>query len=204
MYNPPMEQPSLKKKHIITIAGRPGSGKSTTSKLVASKLGYGHFSSGDLFRAIGKERGLDVFDANLAAETQKDIDEQVDQRLRDIGANDDNLVIDSRMAWHWIPNSFKVFLDLDLEVAAKRIIANADAARLRHENVPNNSKEYAKVLQGRLNSEARRYKNLYDANPYDVDNYDLVVDTDANSIEGVASRVLEAYQKWLVEEKVPA
>ncbi|MGZ6005361.1 MAG: nucleoside monophosphate kinase, partial [Candidatus Saccharimonadales bacterium] len=52
------------KRQIITIAGRPGSGKSTTAKMVASKLSFEHFSSGDLFRAIAKEWGIDVLQAN--------------------------------------------------------------------------------------------------------------------------------------------
>jgi len=194
----------FQKKHIITIAGRPGSGKSTTSKLVAAKLGYKHFSTGDLFRAVGSERGLDLLSTNLAAENHKDIDAIVDEKQREMGETKDNLVIDARLAWHWMPYSFKVFLNLDLEVAAKRIIANTDAARLRHEHVPDDPHEYAQILQQRLGSEAKRYMNTYQANPYDTSNYDLVVDTDVNSIEEVASKVIAAYEKWLVEAKIPA
>ena len=196
-----MEKPTIK-KHIITVAGRPGSGKSTTSKLVASKLGYEHFSTGDLFRTVGSERGLDLLSTNLAAENQKDIDAIVDDKQREMGETKDNLVIDARLAWHWMPYSFKVFLDLDLEVAAKRIIANTDAARLRHEHVPNDPQEYAHILQRRLNSESKRYMNTYQANPYDTSNYDLVIDTGTNSIEEVVSAVIAGYEKWLAEAKV--
>ena len=106
----------MEKKHIITIAGKPGSGKSTTSKAVAHSLGFTHFSSGDFFRAIGKERGIDVFQANLVAEAEEDIDHLVDEKLRTLGENEDNMVIDSRMAWHWMPYSFRVYLDLDLSL----------------------------------------------------------------------------------------
>jgi cytidylate kinase len=186
----------MQKKQIITVAGRPGSGKSATSKLVAKILGYDHFSSGDLFRQLGEERGLDVLHANLNAEQNAEIDHLVDGRLQEIGANDDNLVVDSRTAWHWMPQSFKVFLDLDLEVAAKRIIANMDKERMESENVPSNPAEYAKMLQERLDSEARRYENLYGINPYNKDNYDLVVDTAENNLEEVAQIVVDAYVKW--------
>jgi cytidylate kinase len=191
-----MEILNQDKKKIITIAGRPGSGKSTTSKAVAKLLGYEHFSSGDLFRAIGRERGLDVYDTNLAAEQEQLIDQLVDQKLQEIGTTQGKVVIDSRLAWHWIPASFKVFLDLDLEVAAKRIIANTDAARLRHEHVPGDPKEYADILQKRLDSEARRYKNLYDANPYDKSNYDLVVDAGVNNANRVAEMIIEEFRRW--------
>lgn len=186
------------KKHIITIAGRPGSGKSTASKAVAQKLGYEHFSSGDLFRAIGKERGLEVHQANLVAEKEGgDIDHFVDQRLQEIGAQRDRLVIDSRLAWHWMPYSFKVFLNLDLEIAAERIISSMDPVRLDHEHIPNDSKRYAVLLQQRLESESRRYRKLYEANPYDLENYDLIVDTGNHTPEQVTAQILEAYKKWV-------
>jgi CMP/dCMP kinase len=191
-----MEQPP-KKKRIITIAGRPGSGKSTTSKGVASYLGYEHFSSGDLFRALGRARGLDVLHTNLLAEQEKDIDQLVDQRLQDMGATQERLTIDSRTAWHWIPDSFKVFLDLDLEIAAKRIIKNTDPERRKFERIPDDPKEYALNLQKRLDSEARRYENLYKINPYDTKNYDLVVDSGGSTPDEVVAQIVEAYDKWL-------
>ncbi len=188
---------SMDKKHIITIAGRPGSGKSTTAKEVASRLGLQHFSSGDLFRELGKERGVNVLQANLNAEQNAEIDHLVDQRLRDIGATEDKKVIDSRMAWHWMPASYKVFLDLDLEIAAQRILDGMDEARLANEHIHRDPAEYAVILQQRLDSEARRYDSLYKVNPYDTTNYNLVVDTGANSIDQAVEQVIQGFQQWL-------
>lgn len=185
------------KKHIITIAGRPGSGKSITSKKLARELGFEHFSSGDLFRKLGEEQGLDVLHTNLNAEQNKSIDLAVDAKLREIGETQDNLVIDSRTAWHWMPQSFKVFLNLDLDVAAQRIIANMDEERMKSENVPGDNHAYALQLQERLDSETRRYKSLYEIDPYDTANYDLVVDTDKNSIDDVVAIIRDAYQRWI-------
>lgn len=190
------DQP-MQKKHIITITGKPGSGKSTTSKAVAVELSYRHFSSGDLFRSIGNERGINVLQANLSGEHDSSIDHLVDQRLRDIGAEEDNMVIDSRTAWHWMPFSFRVYLDLDLLTAAERIILSTDLARLETEHIPNDPKEYTVALQQRLDSEARRYKKLYDVNPYDIGNYDLVVDTKINSTEQTVALVLNRFYDWL-------
>jgi cytidylate kinase len=187
----------VQKKHIITIAGKPGSGKSTASKAVAAELGFQHFSSGDLFRAIGKERGTNVTQTNLAAEKNADVDYLVDQRLRDIGSGEDQVVIDSRMAWHWMPYSFKVYLDLDLEVAARRILQNIEPARMESEHIPKEPAEYAAALQTRLDSEGRRYKALYDVDPYDHSNYDLVIDTSASGPEEVLAEILNKYKAWL-------
>jgi cytidylate kinase len=188
---------TMDKKHIITIAGRPGSGKSTASKALAAQLGYEHFSSGDLFRAIGRERGIDVFETNLAAEKEREIDDLVDQRLRDIGKEQEEVTIDSRLAWHWIPNSFKVFLSLDLEIAAKRILKDMDEHRMKHEHIPDDPRKYAERLGHRLKSETQRYKKLYDADPYDMSHYDLVIDTSKTKPEDVVAKILDAYHAWL-------
>ncbi len=192
----------MDKKFIITIAGKPGSGKSVTSKMLAARFGYQHFSSGDLFRAIGKEHGIDdVREINLAAERgELNVDELVDQRLRDIGQTEDQIVIDSRTAWHWIPQSFKVYLDLDLVTAAERILKNIDDFRSSHEYIPDSPEEYALLLEERLASETRRYRKLYDVDPYDTRNYDLVVDTKVNSIEEVVAIIVRHFKDWSAKD----
>ncbi len=187
----------MAKKKIITIAGKPGSGKSTTSKKVAAELGYMHFSSGDLFRAIAKERGIDVYEINVLAETEKEIDRQVDKRLQEMGQTEHDLIIDSRMAWHWMPDSFKVYLDLDVNDAAERILKHADPKRLEAEHIPDTVEAYAHQLQRRLDSESKRYFDLYGVNPYDTNNYDLVIDTKINNIQEVTEKILAAYKTWL-------
>lgn len=185
------------KKQIITIAGRPGSGKSSTAKGVTALLGFQHFSSGDLFRALAKEQGIDLMQANLTAEENTEVDKLVDARLREIGANEDQLVIDSRIAWHWIPASFKVFLDLDLETAARRILDDMDDIRLASEHIHRDPVEYAQILQKRLESENRRYKALYNIDPYDMSNYDLVIDTAANDLEKAIEQIVQGFRSWL-------
>jgi len=187
----------MNKKHIITIAGRPGSGKSTASRELASQLGWQHFSSGDLFRALGRERGMDVLQTNIHAEGGKsDVDDLVDARLREMGETEDYLVIDSRTAWHWIPTAFKVYLDLDVHTAARRIIASMSDERLVAEHIPENADEYAAMLQSRLESENRRYENLYGISPLVLTNYDIVVDTAVNDAEQTVNRIVEAYTTW--------
>jgi cytidylate kinase len=182
-------------KRIITVAGKPGSGKSTTAKILAKELGYDHFSSGDLFRSVAKEQGQDVLQANKGAEKDSSIDHLVDQKLRDIGKNEDKKVIDSRTAWHWMPRSFKVYLALDFESAAERILSNMDQERIEAEHIPSDPKDYAEVLSARLDSENGRYDTLYGINPGDEANYDLVVDTSTHSPQEVANIILEAYER---------
>lgn len=187
------------KKHIITIAGKPASGKSTTAKLVAERLGFSHYSTGDLFRAIAAEHQQDVLEANLHAEQNADfdIDAQVDDRQRNLGVKEDNFVIDARLGWHFIPQSFKVYLDLDTVTGAERILSNPDAERNLKENIPETPTEYAGVLDERLTSESRRYEKLYGVDNHNHENFNLVIDTKVNNPDQAATLVIEAYKRWI-------
>ena len=63
------------RKLVITIDGPAGSGKSTTAKLVAKKLGYAYLDTGAMYRAMtvkALRNGLDLEDANgLARQAQE-------------------------------------------------------------------------------------------------------------------------------------
>lgn len=187
----------MKKKHIITIAGGPGSGKSTSAKAVAERLGFKHFSSGDLFRELGKERGIELLQANKSAKAHEELDPLVDNKLRQIGATEDNIIIDSRTAWHWIPSSYKVFLDLDLRIAAQRILNESIESRLSNEYVHQDPEEYGHLLKQRQEGETKRYLEKYGINPYDLSNYDLVIDTSSNNISEVVEKVVKGFNKWI-------
>lgn len=189
------------KKHIITISGMLGAGKSTTAKQLAEELGYLHFSSGDLMRAIGKEHGIDdIRQVNLENEKDHKFDYLVDERLRQIGKNENEIIIDSRMAWHWIPEAFKVFLDISLDDAVPRIMASISPERRTTEHIPDDPKEYKKLLKERMDSENRRYYKLYGVDLYDLSQYDLVIDTRNNPFDAVVEEVLTAYRLWLASK----
>ncbi len=187
----------MQKKEIITIAGKLGSGKSSTAKRLAVELGYDHFSSGDLFRAVAAEQNKSVLDANKNAEHDSRIDHLVDERLRDIGKHETKKVIDSRTAWHWMPNSFKVYLELPTPVAAERIIAKMHERQDANEDIPESVDAYAAQLEERLASENRRYDSLYGIDPSRPENYDLVIDTSDYSLEDVVTRIHQRYNEWL-------
>lgn len=184
------------KKELITIAGSLGAGKSSTAKAIAKALGYQHFSSGDFFRQIAAKRGESVEATNLSAEMQKDIDHEVDDLLKQMGKEKSTLVIDSRMAWHWMPDSFKVFLDLDADSAAQRIFQDV----LQKSRVSEDAKTVKDVrasIERRFASEQKRYLSLYGVNPTDRKNFDLVINTKDNDLTAVVNIVLQKYNEWL-------
>jgi cytidylate kinase len=183
------------KSEIITIAGALGSGKSSTAKLVASALGYSHFSSGDLFRAVAKERGLTIEEINKVAELEVEIDHAVDERLQQM-ADESKFVIDSRMAYHWIPNSFKVYLDLEPHAAAERIYNHIKKeGRLSQE--AESIEQLLEATQERQASEKKRYLSLYQVNVEDLSVFDAVIDTGPIPLVGVGDLIVEKYKNWL-------
>lgn len=182
-------------KEIITLAGSPGSGKSSTAKVVASALGFGHFSSGDLFRQLAAERGESIEAMNISAEVQRDIDLKVDKLLQDIYRAQEKLVIDSRMAWRWMPHSFKVFLVLDPDTAAERIFNNLREQGRQSEDAKSIAEVRASI-ERRFASEQKRYRALYDVNPTDPLNFDVVINTRHNDLPTVSAIVIAAYRAW--------
>ncbi len=182
-------------KRIITLAGAVGSGKSSTAKGVAQKLGFRHFSSGDLFRKIAKERGLSIEAINLTAEEQKEIDHQVDELLQKMGREESEFVIDSRLAFHWMPESFKVYLSLDPDTAAERIY-NHIVTEGRVSQEAQSVEEVRKNIDIRVTSERKRYMNLYGIDTTDTSPFDLLVDTKKNNLAQVIAIVLDSYKKW--------
>jgi cytidylate kinase len=188
------------KKNIITIGGLLGSGKSSTAKAVASALGFRHFSSGDLFRQIAAERGESIEAMNISAEAQRDIDIKVDKLLQEMYRNEEKLVIDSRMAWHWMPGSFKVFLVLDPETAARRIYVHLQQGGRTSEDA-RSVEEVRNSIDRRFASEQKRYAGLYGVNPTDPLNFDIVINTKHNNLETVTTMLLAAYQAWRMDEE---
>jgi len=184
------------KKRIITIAGFPGSGKSSAAKGVALHLGYEHFSSGDFFRKMAAERNLSIEEINFTAETQKEIDREVDKLLVKMGKEKNDFVIDSRTAFHWIQDSFKVFLDLNPRIAAERTFAQIQKEG-RKSQAGSSVEEVYENTAKRVESERKRYQNLYNIDVTDKTNFDLVVDTEINNLEEVIEIVIKAYKKWL-------
>ncbi len=188
------------KKHIITIAGTLGSGKSSTAKKLSELLGYKHYSTGDFMRSIADKRGLSLGDLSILAESDTSIDKELDDRNKEIGQMLD-IVLDSRLGFYFIPDSFKVFLELDLDIAAERILEDKknNANRSTESSGSFDTKEsIVKEVESRFNSEKKRYKDLYGIEDQTAhSNFDLVINTKDNSLEEVVEEIISKYNNWL-------
>lgn len=191
----------MEKRHIITICGVLGSGKSTAAKRVASVLGYEHFSGGDFMRAMAKDKGISLAELSMLAETDPEIDKEIDRRQKEFMDSHDNFVIDSRLGWYWAPDSFKVFLTVDPDISASRVFADLSAKKAeRAEEVMGElpTIEALKEKQAaRLESERQRYEDYYGIKDhFDPSHFDLVVDTALHDIPTVERLILESYDQW--------
>jgi cytidylate kinase len=188
----------MRRRHLITLSGKPGTGKSSTADRVAEMLGYTRYSTGDIVRTMIKKKGMTLAEFNIMAEKDSSYDYELDEELRKLRSQED-VVIDSRLGFYWIPESFKVYLDLDPEVAIARIYKDSNINVLRESSGEGTLDMDAVIDQvdDRLQNERRRFKKLYNVNPYASANFDLIIDTSRHSPQTVALTVFDMYNKWL-------
>lgn len=178
---------------IITITGKPCSGKGATTAYIVEKYGFKKFSGGEIFRKVATERGIDILELNRKKDTS--IDKLVDNEIKEIGRvhlNED-LILDSRTAWMFIPKSFKVFLNIEEEEQVKRMIGSGRSDEI----VDLTPEEAAKSLRERFALENERYMLLYGKNNEDLSGFDLVVDTTHMKVEQVGDYIMSKYREFI-------
>lgn len=184
----------MNKKHIISLCGELASGKGTVSKILKEKLNFDIYKNGDYFRELAKQHSMDVTSFNMYVIEHPEIDRQIEQNAREYAKEHENLVIDARLGWYVVPESFKVYLKVDINEAARR--AFYDAKRKSSENLQ--SIEEQKIdMQKRYQLENERYYNLYGVRKEDESNYDIVIDTTNMTAEQVTDIIIQEYEKWL-------
>lgn len=192
---------------IVTISGYPGSGKSTVGKLLAKKLGYRYFSIGGMRRAMARERGLTLQEFNVLGERHAFTDHQVDRWQEKLGRTHDNMVVEGRTSFHFIPHSVKIMFTVDLRQAARRIFR--DRAHVRRFEASHRYETIDDLVHGlrqRMASDSRRYKKYYRLNIYERRHYDLVINTTdilpQATVKRITDYLAKAKAKKAVGEKV--
>ncbi len=175
----------------ITITGDLGSGKSTVATMIAEKLKFHFFSTGELQRQLAAQKNIDTLSLNKLSESDRSIDEYIDNELKKINQAQSHYVIDSRLAWFFINHSFKVFLRVNIEIGAERILSDSD--RMSEQiNVSLNDKIVA--IKERKQSENKRFYQLYNIQCSDMDNYDFIIDSTNKNPEEIADIIIKSYK----------
>ena len=184
------------KRKIISITGELASGKGAVSKVLIERLGYGIYRNGEYFRTLAKEHNMDVTTFNKYVENHPEIDRQIEKSASEYAKDHNEFIIDARLGWYAVPDSFKVYLTVDIDEAAKR--AFNDENRKETEKF-DTIEEQKNDLITRYELENQRYFNLYNVRKEDLSNYDLVIDTTNITPEEVADKIIKEYEKWLEE-----
>jgi CMP/dCMP kinase len=177
----------------ISITGDLGSGKSTMAKEICRVLNYKYLSTGQIQRQLGLERGMNTLEFNKFTDNNKEIDDYIDQRLKDINGQTETYVLDSRLAWHFVKKSFKVYLMAVDEVAASRVLI--DEKRIGE---PQSLDIHAKIKEQheRRKIENDRFEKTYGVKPSIFKDFDAIIDTSSASISEVTNLVLALYDKF--------
>ncbi len=175
----------------ITLTGDLGSGKSAVSRILCAYTGFEYISTGRIQRQLAQDMGIDTLEMNLLADTDPSIDERIDGIFVALGHDPKGYIIDSRMAWFFLPKSVKIYLKTEVQISVERIMK--DPTRNSEQYI---SKEEAiqKIL-ARKKSENERFLLKYGADCTNLDNFDLVIDTSYQTQEAVGEQILAYFRR---------
>lgn len=183
--------PNSYQPHIITISGALGSGKSTIMKILSNRLGYETYSTGSAQREIAKKYGLTTLELNHVADKNPEIDKEIDSIFKTLTQTGKKYIVDSRLAFFFIPESFKIKLNIDIQEAAKRILS--DTTRTSEVKCET-TQQMVHVLQQRRASEVSRFLDTYGINIDDESHFDLIIDTTNKTPDEICDIIIHAYQ----------
>ena len=178
---------------MITVGGLPGTGTTTVCRSLSEALGLEHVYAGDLFRKMAEVNGMDLVAFNVYSETHPEVDRDLDDKQLDL-ARKGSLVLEGRMSGFLVHRSeipsFNVWLTCSLDEKVRRLVdreAGDDDTR-------------ANEIMARESSERKRYLDLYDFDPTDVEQltnvYDMIIDTTEVPADEVAARIEGDYREW--------
>jgi CMP/dCMP kinase len=174
---------------VVTIGGPPGSGKSTTARLVAAELGLELHAAGSVFRAEAARRGLSVEEFGHYALLHPEVDRELDRTMQALarpGALLEGRIQGALCRRAGIP-VYTVAVTAREEVRARRV------AQRDHQSVD----EATARVREREASERNRYLRFYGID-LDRDPPDLSVDSsDRPPIEvaGAVTAFLRAHDR---------
>ena len=148
-------------------------------------------------RQMAEERNMTLNELQEIAEKDRSVDDEIDRRQKELGEKENDFIFEGRLGYHFIPDSYKIFLKTDVEVAAERILKsmNEENKERQQEGLKKDKNEIINSLKKRRESEQKRYQELYDLNYEDETNYDLIIDTTNINAEEVSNKIIKEIKK---------
>lgn len=174
----------------ITIAGDLGSGKSTVANHLIKNINYRIESAGLIFRRLAEQHGMTAKEFNQFIESNPKYDNMVDDAIKEMGEKEENIIFDSRLAWFFVPKSFKIYMYVDVDTATERIFNDKGRVSESYSDIATAKKEIIERRQ----SEVLRYKTFYNADINNYKNYDFIIDTSHATKDEVNDLVLNSFR----------
>ena len=105
----------------------------------------------------------------------------------------DRIIYDSRMAWNFAVDSFKVYLYVNTAVSAKRIMGDGSRGSVESYS---SFEDAVKQINDRMEEENYRYRMIYNVDNLDLRNYDCVIDTEFRDCDEVAELIMSEFSKF--------
>ena len=179
-----------KMKNKISITGDLGSGKSEVGRILCRKMPFEKISTGTIQREIAIRYGMTTLELNQYADTHPEIDDEIDAVFKSLRHSPNAYLFDSRLAWFFIPESFKVYLQVDVRIAAERIMNDTSRKSEKYANVA----EAIADLRARKSSENERFMRVYSADCRNAENFDILINTSFVSPETVTNTLLSQFE----------
>jgi cytidylate kinase len=172
----------------ITIFGFAWSGTSTIWKMLSTSLDYTFMSSGNIMREWASESWLSIYDFEIqVAQKDDSFDLKLDKKVQEFWYNNDNFIFESRLAWHFIKDSFKIYLHCDEDERYLRI-QNREWLNL-YDIKKKNTKRESELVE--------RYNSVYKdiEFPPSKKDFDLFIDATDISPEEIINLILQKIKK---------
>jgi cytidylate kinase len=168
----------------ITITGKPCSGKSTVAKLLEQNRNFKRIGVGDIFKEEAKKRDMSAEEFNAFCLQDPSYDFFIDDETKRLGAElqGKDIIFDSRLAWHFVPESFKVFVDVNDDEMISRLVNSNREGKEKYDN-PIEAK--------------KRYQKIYGVDNSDLSQFDFVIDSSNKTAEEVEAEIWKSYQDFV-------
>lgn len=173
----------------IAISSKSGCGNTTVTKLLSERLGYKMINF--TFRQMAEEKGIDFWDFCRMAESDYEIDKELDRRQVEMAMAEKDCVLGSRLAiWMLEKADFKVYLRASAETRAKRIWTREGGSF---------EERYSQTVN-RDSKDSGRYMRIYGIDNNDAESVaDLIIDTDDKDPGMIVGIIIDA-----INERFPA
>lgn len=163
----------------IAISGKSGCGNTTVCNLLSEKTGFPVVNY--TFRQLAEEKGYDFWTFCKMAETDDNIDRELDSKMVQMALKTEDSILGSRLAiWNMEQADIKVYLTASDQERARRITRREGGSY----------EERLEQTQNRDKKDSARYKRIYGIDNNDTSKADLVINTEGKTPQEIVDLIL--------------